>query len=70
MRLAAVGIATGVPIAIALSRLISAQLFAVGPTDPVTLGGVVLVLAAVALAACWLPARRAAVNPVAALRAE
>ena len=70
MKLALTGIAIGVPVAIALSRLISAQLFAVGPTDPVTLGGVALLLGVVALAACWLPARRAAIEPVIALRAE
>jgi predicted permease len=70
MKLALLGIALGVPAAIALSRLISAQLFAVGPTDPLTLGGVALLLGAVALAACWLPARRAAIDPVTALRAE
>ena len=71
MKLALAGIAIGVPAAIALSRLISAHLFAVGATDPATLGGVALLLGSVALVACWLPARRVqGIDPVTALRAE
>jgi predicted permease len=71
MRLAAAGIALGIGGALALTRLLSAQLFGVAPSDPATFACVTLALGAVALAACWLPARRATrVEPMAALRAE
>jgi putative ABC transport system permease protein len=50
---------------------LSSLLFGVSATDPLTFGGVVILLAMVALAACWIPARRAArVNPIVALRHE
>jgi putative ABC transport system permease protein len=56
---------------LAAARLIRGQLFGVGPADPATFVVVPVVLAAVALLACWLPARRAArVDPVIALRTE
>jgi ABC-type lipoprotein release transport system permease subunit len=52
-----------------LSRLIASQLFGVHPTDPMTLAFVALLMTAVAAAAAYLPARRAArVDPVVALR--
>ena len=71
MKLAAVGVAIGVPAALGLSRLISAQLFDVGASDPKTFAGVTLLLMAVALAACLGPARKVlAIDPVTALRAE
>jgi len=71
MRLAAAGITLGIGGALALTRLLRAQLFGVAPTDPATFVCVTLGLAAVALAACWLPARRATrVEPLSALRAE
>jgi ABC-type lipoprotein release transport system permease subunit len=51
-----------------LTRLMSGLLYGVGPTDPVVVGGVALLLATVALVATWLPARRAGrVNPAAVL---
>ena len=71
LRLALVGIALGTVGALATSRLLSGLLFGVGANDPSTFVAIALLLVAVALLACWLPARRAAaVDPVAALRAE
>jgi putative ABC transport system permease protein len=67
--LAAAGAALGLIGALAFGRLLQAQLFGVGVLDPATIAGVVLVLIATALAASYLPARRAlAVPPAAALR--
>jgi predicted permease len=65
------GIAIGLAASFAATRLIRTQLFGVGPTDPLTFTWVPVVLAAVAMIACYLPARRASrVDPVVALRAE
>jgi len=61
----------GVVGALALTRLMSSMLFGVGARDPLTLGVTVLLLALVALAACFIPARRAGrVDPMVALRCE
>jgi len=69
LTLAGVGLGTGA--ALALTRLLSALLYEVRPTDAPTFAAVSLLLGAVALLACWLPARRAAtINPVEALRYE
>jgi putative ABC transport system permease protein len=66
-----VGTALGLAGAVALTRALAGLLFEVSPTDPATFGAVAVLLATVALIACWLPARRAVrVDPVAALRAE
>jgi len=63
------GIAFGLVGALALTRLMSSLLFGVSPTDAATFAAVPALLAAVALAACYLPARRAArVDPTVALR--
>ncbi|HKQ62297.1 MAG TPA: ABC transporter permease [Candidatus Polarisedimenticolaceae bacterium] len=69
--LAASGLGLGLLLALAATRWLRGLLFAVSPTDPLTFALVPLVLGAVALAACWLPARRASrVDPAVALRAE
>jgi putative ABC transport system permease protein len=71
MILALVGTAVGAAGALPLARLISSLLYGVHPTDPVTFGVVAGVLTAVALLACYIPARRAAkVDPIVALRNE
>ena len=71
MVLALAGILVGGAAALAATRLLGRQLYGIGTTDPLTLFLAALVLAGVALAACWWPARRAAkVNPIVALRAE
>jgi predicted permease len=67
----ALGWLTGVVAAFALSRVLGSLLYEVRPDDPATLAAVSTLMAAVALAACWLPARRATrVDPMIALRAE
>ncbi|MEP7271832.1 MAG: ABC transporter permease [Acidobacteriota bacterium] len=68
-KLAAAGIAIGVPVALLVSRLLSGLLFGIKPADVLTYVGVALLLAAVSILACYLPARRAAaVDPMVALR--
>jgi putative ABC transport system permease protein len=67
--LVVVGIGIGLAGALALTRLMRSLLFGVSPTDATTFAAVPALLAAVALAACYLPARRAArVDPTVALR--
>jgi ABC-type antimicrobial peptide transport system permease subunit len=69
--LAGAGIVAGVGAALALVRLVKSMLYGIQPWDPVTLIGGVFILLAVALAASWIPARRAAgVQPMEALRHE
>jgi len=70
-RLVLVGIAIGILGAIGLTRLMASQLFQISTTDPLTFAAVALTLALVALAACYVPARRATkVEPMVALRYE
>ena len=71
MKLALLGILFGLAGAIALTRAMVSLLFEVKPTDPATLVLVALLLAAVALLACYIPARRALrIHPMTALRCE
>ncbi len=70
-RLVAVGLAVGIPVSLAVTRLLRSQLFGVTPGDPVAYVAVAILLSAVALVACYIPARRAAaVDPIIALRQE
>jgi len=71
MKPVVIGLAIGIVSAFALGRLIASQLYEVSAHNPALLGGATVLLAAVALLACLLPARRAAlVDPVQALRTE
>ena len=71
LKLTFIGVAIGVGLAFGVARLISSFLFGVKPTDPLTYAAVAVGLAAVALLACYIPARRAMrVDPLVALRYE
>jgi putative ABC transport system permease protein len=70
-RLAALGVALGLAGSLAATRLLAGQLYGVGATDPLTFGAMAALLVAVAMLACYLPARRAMrVEPTEALRYE
>jgi ABC-type antimicrobial peptide transport system permease subunit len=71
MILASVGLTIGILASVALSRFVARLLFGIAATDPAVFGTVSLILVAVALFACYIPARRATrIDPLAALRME
>ena len=71
MRMALLGVAIGVAMALGLTHIMVKMLFGVSATDPATFAAVAIVLSTVALAACYIPARRATrVDPIVALRYE
>ena len=71
LKLAGIGIVAGALGCVALRNVLAVLVFGIGPNDPTTLGGAIAVLLAAALAAAWIPARRATrVDPMAALREE
>jgi len=71
MRLALIGVALGLSAALALTQLMKGMLFGVAAADPLTYAGIALLLTAVALLACWIPARRATkIDTMIALRSE
>jgi len=70
-RLVLVGLAIGIGVSLASTQLLRSQLFGVQPADPLSYAAVAMLLALVALGACYIPARRAAgVDPLVALRQE
>jgi predicted permease len=69
--LLSVGVALGLPLSLAVARLLRQQLFGLKADDPLTYAGALIVVSGVVMLSTWLPARRAAgINPVDALRYE
>jgi predicted permease len=70
-RMVTIGLLLGIPLSLLTSRWIAASLYGLRPGDPVTYGSIVAILAAAALAAAFIPSRRAArVDPIVVLRCE
>ena len=71
MKLALFSVFTGLAVAFGVTRAMTSLLFQVSALDPVTFIGVAVLLSGIAMAACWVPARRATkVDPIVALRNE
>jgi len=71
LTLAAIGVAIGLPVALALVQLMQSIVYGIEPHDPLTMIGTVVIMVTVATLAAWIPARRAAkVDPMEALRYE
>jgi ABC-type antimicrobial peptide transport system permease subunit len=71
VRLVGIGLVLGLLLSVLVMQILDRVLYGVSPLDPVTFGGVVLLLLAVAIAACWIPARRVvALDPMKTLRYE
>jgi len=71
VKLIVIGLAAGLAAALAFTRLVDGLLVGVAPSDPLSRVIAVSVLTVAAIAACWIPARRAAnVDPIVALRYE
>jgi putative ABC transport system permease protein len=71
MKLASIGVVVGLGASVLFTRWLGSLLFEVSATDPLTLVSIALLLSAVALLACWIPARRASrLDPMVALRCE
>jgi ABC-type antimicrobial peptide transport system permease subunit len=71
LMLAGIGVTIGLPVALALVRVIRVLFYGIEPNDPVTMIGAAVLMIAVAALAAWIPARRAArIDPMEALRYE
>ncbi len=71
LTLTAIGVAIGLPVALALVRVARSIFYGIEPHDPITIIGTVVIMVTVAALAAWIPARRAArVDPMVALRHE
>ena len=71
LTIVSIGLAIGIVMSLVATRAIGTFLYGVGPTDPLTIIGVVILLAVVATAACFVPAKRASsADPAASLRSD